>query len=89
MSIAFTAQHNSYLSYRHSFRAPGVGHLFRPGTTQGTDQLKPVNAKSVELGFRGELNSCLRYEVALYDMTIKDDIVSFVNGLSTRIAVLI
>lgn len=76
----FTELHNMYINYRHAFTVPSVGTLFRSGTTLNTDELEPIKAKSMEIGFRGLLADWLAYEVALYHMSIKDDLVSVVNG---------
>lgn len=72
-----------YASYKHAFRAPSVSRLFRSGSSINTDQLKPVNADSFELGFRGVLNGWLNYDITGYHMLVKDDIVSF-DDLATR-----
>jgi len=78
----FNDSHNMYVSYRYAFRAPTVGNLFRPGTSQGTTTLEPVQSKSAEIGFRGQLLSKLDYEIALYNMQTEDDIVSVIDNNS-------
>jgi len=82
--------HNAYLSYRHAFRAPTVGNLFRPGSSLNSEQLQPVSSDSIELGLRGQWlekksdasasNRAIQYELALYDMTTRNDIVSHVSN---------
>ena len=72
-------QHNTFVSYRHTFRAPSASQLFRQGQTENTVGLKPVIADSVEWGFRGSFWGALKYDVAAYRMTKKDDIVSYRN----------
>ncbi|WP_105102031.1 TonB-dependent receptor [Microbulbifer pacificus] len=75
----FADSHQLYLSYRHAFRAPTVGTLFRPGSTQDTTELDPVTSISREIGLRGLLAERLNYELAVYDMTTEDDIVSYIE----------
>ncbi|WP_240914075.1 TonB-dependent receptor [Microbulbifer sp. SH-1] len=70
--------HQLYLSYRHAFRAPTVGTLFRPGSTQDTTELDPVTSVSQEIGLRGLLAERVNYELAVYDMTTENDIVSYI-----------
>lgn len=81
--------HNAYLSYRHAFRAPTVGRLFRPGSSLNSEQLQPVSSDSIELGLRGHwfnttasngTTNAIQYELALYDMTTRNDIVSYISG---------
>ncbi|BFM15894.1 TonB-dependent receptor [Maricurvus nonylphenolicus] len=76
----YTSNHNAYLSYRQAFRAPTIGNLFRPGSSLESDQLEPVTSDSVELGLRGRFSPRLAYELAIYDMDIENDIVSFIDG---------
>ncbi len=71
--------HMMYLSYRHAFRAPTVGALFRSGSSQNTASLNPVTSISSEIGFRGKAFDSINYEFAYYDMTVEDDIVSVIN----------
>jgi outer membrane receptor protein involved in Fe transport len=78
------SHHNAYLSYRYAFRAPTIGNLFRPGSSQDSDQLEPVTSDSIELGLRGRFSPRLAYELAIYDMTIENDIVSFIDGADRK-----
>ena len=81
---AFTTDQEAYVNYRHAFRAPTVGRLFRSGSTTNSDELEPVKADSVELGFRGLAfdhgDMDITYELALYHMEVRDDIVSFIDN---------
>ncbi|NTS76414.1 TonB-dependent receptor [Catenovulum sp. SM1970] len=81
----FNDDHNVYFSYRHAFRAPTVGALFRPGSAKESTELEPVTSTSVEIGFRGQINNRFSYEVAIYDMTIEDEILSVIED-DTRVA---
>src|SRR5690606_1621647 len=72
---------NLYATYRHAFRAPTAGHLFRGGAVADTTSLEPVTAVSREIGVRGRYSSWLDYEIALYHMSVDNDIVSLIaNG---------
>jgi iron complex outermembrane receptor protein len=73
-----------YANYRHAFRAPSVGSLFRSGSSTGTTDLKPVKSDSYEIGFRGMTHMDLSYEIAVYYMEKTDDIVNIINSNSTR-----
>ncbi|WP_299595317.1 TonB-dependent receptor [uncultured Microbulbifer sp.] len=75
-----TDNHQLYASYRHAFRAPTVGTLFRPGSSTGTTELDPVTSVSQEIGLRGIVGERVNYEVAAYDMTTENDIVSYIEG---------
>lgn len=70
-----------YASYRHSFRAPAIGTLFRSGSSTNTDELDPVQTDSFEVGVRGSW-SRLNYDLAVYHMIIKDDVVTFIDEAS-------
>jgi iron complex outermembrane receptor protein len=76
--------HDVYANYRHAFRAPSVGSLFRSGSNAGTIDLKPVKSDSYEIGFRGITPIDLSYEIAVYYMEKTDDIVNIINSESTR-----
>ena len=75
---------NAFLSYRHGFRAPSQGQLFQQNSAANTINLKPVKVDSYEAGVRGSFGNRLVYLVSAYDMTIRDDIITFVTPLNTR-----
>ena len=77
--------HSVYVNHRYAFRAPTVGSLFRPGSSRNSTELEPVRSRSSEIGFRGRFGERLSYELAYYDMTVEDDIVSIINGGSREI----
>ncbi|HIF06517.1 MAG TPA: TonB-dependent receptor [Gemmatimonadetes bacterium] len=64
-------------SYRHGFRAPSEGQIFRQGLALNTLDLKPVQVESTELGVRGVLSNVFRYELTGYYMSKTDDILGF------------
>jgi outer membrane receptor protein involved in Fe transport len=75
---------NVYGSYRAGFRAPQQSQLFQQGTTANTVDLRPVRVGAYELGARGQLGARVLYGVSAYDMTLRDDILTFTNTLGLR-----
>ena len=72
---------NLFASYREGFRAPGQNQLFQQGSnTQSTVGLKPVTAKSIEGGTRGQIAGRFIYSVSAYDMRIQNDILSILDA---------
>ena len=84
--IKLTEQSDIYSNYRHGFRAPSIGTLFRSGSSANTPELKPVKTDSIEVGLRGISQVALGYYVAIYYMEKTDDIVSAINSDSERIS---
>ena len=72
---------NGFVSYKHAFRVPSESQLFRQGRAENTVDLKPVKADSYEVGLRGKAGRQFSYEISVYYMTKRDDIVSFQNTL--------
>ena len=79
----FSEQFNGFASYRRAFRAPSEGQLFRPGSNAASLDLDAVKADSYEVGVRGEPNKTLSYELSVYAMYVKDDLVSYVDPVTT------
>ena len=75
----YANHHQAYANYRYAFRAPTVGALFRPGSSQNSTELQPVTSVSAEIGFRGQFGDDFDYELALYEMNTEDDIVSVIR----------
>jgi outer membrane receptor protein involved in Fe transport len=75
-----------YASYRHGFRAPSQGQLFQQGSADNTVDLKPVTVNSYEVGLRGQAWGKLVYQLSAYDMTINDDIITYVRPDNQRVA---
>ncbi len=73
-----------YASYGRGLRAPSESQLFRQGVAENTIALEPVKADNFELGLRGTVGGRLRYEMAAYHMTKKDDIVTFQRADDNR-----
>jgi len=75
---------NGFVSYRHAFRAPSESDLFRPGSNAESLDLDAVKADSFEIGVRGQPTSLTNYEVSVYTMIVKDDLVSYVDPVTTN-----
>ena len=73
---------NGYAAYRHAFRIPSSGQLFRSGQTENSADLNPVKADSYELGLRGNFNPRITFDSAIYYMTKKDDILSITDEVT-------
>jgi iron complex outermembrane receptor protein len=77
---------NLFAAYNHAFRAPSEGQLLRPAIASNANaanaaaassvRLKPIKVDSIEIGLRGRFGSAVNYDLSLYRMTKKDDILS-------------
>jgi len=76
-AYTFNESINGFASYRHAFRAPSEGQIFRPGSNDASLDLDPVKVDSFEIGLRGNPTKLLNYEVSIYYMTKKDDLVTY------------
>jgi outer membrane receptor protein involved in Fe transport len=83
-SYELAPQLNVFASYRNGFRAPSQGQLFQQNSAANTVDLEPVKVDSYEAGLRGQLASRVVYQVSAYDLTISDDILTFVTPQNTR-----
>jgi iron complex outermembrane recepter protein len=68
---------NAYASYRHGFRAPSQGQLFRQGSSLNTVSLEPVKADELEGGLRGAFGHWVEYDATGYDLEKSDDILTY------------
>lgn len=75
-TYALTPKIDLFANYKHAFRAPSEEQLFRQGSSNDTVHLAPVKVDSYEIGLRGKAGDDLKYELALYDMVKRDDILS-------------
>ncbi|MGK0441958.1 MAG: outer membrane receptor protein involved in Fe transport [Pseudohongiellaceae bacterium] len=73
---------NGYAAYRHAFRVPSSGQLFRSGQTEDSSNLEPVKADSYELGLRGNINTFIAFDSAIYYMTKENDILTITDQAS-------
>lgn len=74
---------SSFVSYRQAFRAPSESQLFRQGRAINTVNLKPIKVSSIEAGLRGKSNE-MHYNLSVYTMTKKDDILTYRHPDNTR-----
>jgi outer membrane receptor protein involved in Fe transport len=72
-----TSQVNAFASYRHAFRVPSEGQLFRQGSALNTIDLQPVKAENLEAGLRVTPRRSIALEASVYRLDKKDDILSF------------
>lgn len=70
---------NAYAAYRHGFRIPSESQLFRAGGTADSTHLDAVKADSYELGVRGQITPHINFNISVYEMPKKDDILSEVD----------
>jgi len=82
-TYSFTNSLSGFISYRQAFRAPSEGQLFRQGQAINTVDLKPIKVSSIETGLRGKTKNAY-YNVSLYSMTKKDDILTYQHPDGTR-----
>jgi outer membrane receptor protein involved in Fe transport len=68
---------NAFGSYRHAFRTPSEGQMFRQGSTRNTVDLEPVKADNYEAGVRARVSQAVSLEASLYRLVKNDDILSF------------
>ena len=83
-TYVFNDKLNVFASYRHAFRIPSEGQVFRQGQTVNTIDLEPIKANNYEGGVRGGIGNGVEYEVSYYSLIKTDDIVSYVNPDGTR-----
>lgn len=91
-TYAITKDTHVFAGYTHGFRAPSEGNLFRPSvgasaaaanaSAAASSTLKPIKADQLEVGLRGNVGA-LSYDVVVYDLTKKDDIVSQRDPVTT------
>lgn len=92
-TYAFSEGLNGFVSYSNSFRAPSEGQVFR-GSRESTAikaqtaaesllNLRPVIVDNLEVGLRRKSGGA-SYEVSVYHMVKKDDIVSYTDPVTTQ-----
>ncbi len=80
LTYAFTPTLNGFVAYKQSFRVPQESQLFRQGGNVDSTGLDPVKADSYEAGFRGSPVPTLSWELSVYTMEKRDDILTFNDG---------
>ena len=81
-TYVFSDDLNGFASYRRAFRAPSEGQLFRPGSSAESLDLEAVKVDSYELGLRGNASADTDYEISLYHMSKKDDLVTYIDTVA-------
>ncbi len=78
-SYAYHPDHRIYVNAATSFEAPTLRELHNPAEGAGgfNPELDPQQARSVELGFKGGTGLRWRYDIALFDVRVEDEIVPF------------
>lgn len=77
---------NVFASFRHAFRVPSEGQLFRQGSTTNTLDLEPVKADQFEVGLRLRPTPSLHVDVSAYDLRKTNDLVTVVDENGVRIS---
>ena len=72
-----TENHHLYGSYRRGFRAPSAGTLFDADADERSTDLEPTTIDSYELGIRGNIIDSVSYDLTVYYMDKKNDIITF------------
>lgn len=80
LTYQFSDDINGYASYRHAFRVPSSGQLFRSGSTADSTDLDPVKVDSFDIGLRGNLTERIAFDSSIYYMLKEDDILSVLDG---------
>jgi outer membrane receptor protein involved in Fe transport len=86
-TVRITPELSVFTAYRHGFRAPSEGQLFRQGPAENTVGLEPVKVNSFEAGIRGSAAGRVTWDLSAYRMTKTDDILAFEEPDGTRLNV--
>ena len=91
-TYALGASTHLFAGYTHGFRAPSEGNLFRPAVgasalaanaaAVAAAALNPIKADQFEMGLRGRAGA-VSYDVVLYDLAKRDDLVSQRDTVTT------
>ncbi|HEY0720136.1 MAG TPA: TonB-dependent receptor [Gammaproteobacteria bacterium] len=81
-TYAIDPRHNLFAGYSHGFRVPSENQLFRQGSAVDTVGLQPVKADNYELGMRTQPTTTSHFDLSLYYLDKKDDILSYKDPLS-------
>jgi iron complex outermembrane receptor protein len=81
VTVQLTGDLSAFAAYRHAFRAPSEGQLFRQGSARNTIDLEPVKAENVEVGLRFLPRAGLSVDLSVYRLDKRDDILSYQSPL--------
>jgi iron complex outermembrane receptor protein len=75
----YAPSHSAYVNFSTAFETPTATELGNhPDGTAGINQdLDPQRSRTIETGARGFAGSHLRYDVALFDTRVRDELVPF------------
>lgn len=78
------AEHRLYASVGSAFESPTFTEFARPDGGSGFNpDIEPQRSRSHELGLRGRLSDALDYELALYAIRVRDELVPYeIDGRS-------
>lgn len=89
----FNEQVNGFLSWSNAFRAPSEGQVFRGSRESSAVKaqaaadslltLRPVEVDSTEAGLRADAGA-VHYDLSVYRITKKDDIVSYTDPVTNQ-----
>ena len=92
-TYAFSPQLSAFLAYSNAFRTPSESQVFRGSRESSASRaqaaaealldLKPIIVDNYEVGLRGYLAE-LDYELALYHMTKRDDILNYQDPVTNQ-----
>jgi iron complex outermembrane receptor protein len=75
---------NLYAKFSTSFETPTTRELANPSGGGGFNrELKPQRARNYEVGVKGLLPGRLRYELAAFHITLRDELIPFDNDAGT------
>jgi outer membrane receptor protein involved in Fe transport len=69
-----------YGNFGKGFNPPQVSQLFSSTSTIPNPNLKPEYLTNIEIGFRGNFNSNIEYQIAAYTMDFKDQVIAIGNN---------
>jgi iron complex outermembrane receptor protein len=86
LSAVFSERLNAYATYSTAFEAPTTTEFNLPDGTSGgfNSSLEPQNARNLEVGVRGLISDRTRYEVAVFDIEVDDELVQFETPIADR-----
>lgn len=78
ISVALSDEINLYANYSSAFETPTTTEFANPEGTGGFNQgLDPQTARNLEVGLRGVIGGRHRYEAAIFDIDVKDELIPY------------
>lgn len=85
-TYAFDPALNGFVRYKHSFRAPSEGDLFRSGQNADSLHLRPVKVDNYEIGLRGPDKGDVTWELGYFTMLKRDDILTVKDATGAQVS---